>query len=180
MSGSEYDEGCGEDFKKVETEKKAHALEKWLDLEEGSTEVEKISYSFPSKKSDRYDPKDREIEEQAHKIFEEAMTGYHTLENLLSGIEPKYRARMAEVALAYLNTALSATDTKNKQKEALEKRLLQQQKITSGDAGKGNKFFITADRNELLKKLREEEDIENGVIDITEDGDVDHNAPDSE
>lgn len=159
-----------EDYKKVETEKKAHALEKWLNLEEGSTEVDKVRYEFPRKESERYDPKDREIEEQAHKIFEEAMAGYHTLESLLEKIEPKYRARMAEVALAYLNTALSATDSKSKQKESLEKLRLQEEKITRNSQKKpGSTIFVTADRNKLLKELRNQEDEENGVIDVSPD-----------
>lgn len=158
-------------YKKVETEKKAHALEKWLNLEENSTEVEKISYNFPMEKSERYDPKDREIEEQAHEVFKEAMTGYHTLENLLSAIEPKYRARMAEVALAYLNTALNAANTKSKQKETIEKLRLQEQKITKEGERAGKTTFITADRNTLLKQLRDELDDENGVIDVSPDKD---------
>jgi len=158
-----------EDYKNVETTKKAHALEKWLNLEEESTEVEKVTYNFPRKESKHYDSKDREIEEQAHKIFEEAMSGYLSLESLLSSIEPKYRARMAEVALAYLNTALDATDTKNKQKESLEKLKLQKEKLLRGSDKSDSTVFVTADRNKLLKELRKEYDKRNGVIDINSD-----------
>lgn len=162
------DDDNDKDYKKVETEKKAHALEKWLNLEEGSTEVDRVKYDFPMEKSDRYDPKDREIEEQAHEVFKEAMGGYHTLDSLLQEIEPKYRARMAEVALAYLNTALSATETKNKQKESLEKLRLQKEKILKdGENKSSRKIFVTADRNKLLKELRKDQDDEDGIIDVS-------------
>lgn len=159
--------------KKVETEKKAHALEKWLDIEEGSTEIERVRYTFPSKKSERYDPKDREIEEEAHKIFEEAITGYHTLEGLMDDIEPKYRARMAEVALAYLKTALDASDSKIKQKDSIEKLKIQRERVDKESTGQGAKIFGIGDRNDILKALRDATDRENDVIDVTPEEDKD-------
>lgn len=165
---TEYSETKGET--QVETKKGAHALEKWFDIEEGTTEREKIKYTFPSSKSDRYDPKDREIEEQAHEVFQEAMSGYHSLDSLIENMEPKYRARMAEVALQFLKTALDAADRKGRQKESIEKIKLQKEKIDKTSTGDSKtQIFGVADRNKLLKQLREVDDQRNGVIDVTPD-----------
>jgi hypothetical protein len=150
----------------VEVKKGAHALEKWLDIEDGTTEKEKIKYQFPTAKSDRYDGKDREIEEQAHEVFEKAMSGYHNLDELINNMEPKYRARMAEVALQYLKTALDAADHKSKQKEAIEKLSIQREKVDKSSS-KGNTQFFVGDRNELLKHIRDAEDKKNDVIDVS-------------
>ena len=155
--------------KTIERSKGSHALEEWLDIEEGTTEMERIRYDSPLKKSDRYDLKDQEIEEQAHDIFKEAMSGYQSLESLLSNIEPKYRARMAEVALGYLKTALDASNSKQSQKDSIEKLKLQKEKIDKGGSGGKTNIIGVGDRNDMLKMLKEMRDSENGVIDVSPD-----------
>lgn len=152
--------------KSIKKEKGEHALEKWLEIEEGSTEMERVEYESPLEKAEQYDKKDHEIEAEAHEIFKEAMTGYHSLESLLKDIEPKYRARMAEVALGYLKTALDASGSRQSQKESIEKLRLQKEKIDkSGNNGNTNIIGV-GDRNEMLKMLRKIQDDKNGVIDI--------------
>lgn len=157
----------------VEVKKGAHALEKWLDIEEGTTEQQKVKYNFPTKQSDYYDKKDREIERQAHEVFEEAMTGYQNLDKIIENMEPKYRARMAEVALQYLKTALDAADHKSKQKESIEKLSIQKEKATRSGSGGGNTQVFIGDRNDLLKQIRNAQDEENGVIDVSPDEQTD-------
>jgi hypothetical protein len=151
----------------VEIKKSAHALEEWLDIEEGTTEQEKVKYNFPTKQSEHYDPKDREIERQAHEVFEEAMSGYKSLDQIIENMEPKYRARMAEVALQYLKTALDATDHKSKQKESIEKLSIQKEKVQKTSSSGNNTTVYVGDRNDILKQIRRAQDSEEGVIDVT-------------
>lgn len=133
--------------------KKEHALEKFLNIE--PTEVDKVYYEKkPLTKVEGYDTKDVEIEEQVQEIFNESMQGYRTLESFLDAIEPKYRARMAEVALQYLKTGLDAANSKAKQKENKDKIDLKQ--LISNNTGSKNttNVIVTADRNEFLRELR--------------------------
>jgi hypothetical protein len=156
--------------------KREHALEKFLDIE--PTELEKIEYEKPLKRLEDYDDKDAEIEEQAHEIFNEAMKGYHNLEQFLQAIEPKYRARMAEVALQYLKTGLDAANAKAKQKETKDKLTLREMIAQNSGQKTGNttNILVSADRNEFLrelKKMAKEEDVVDGEVIDSKDIDDD-------
>ncbi len=138
--------------------KGAHALEEFLNIK--PLQVEKLEYEgreiIPH---EDYDPKDKELEEQIEEIFEKAMGGYINLEALLDGVEPKYRARLAEVALAYLNTGLNAVNSKAKQKEHKDKLTVKEKTSTKG-ANNTTNYVFTGDRNEavrLAKKMKEQE-----------------------
>lgn len=136
----------------------AHALEEFLNIT--PLEIEKLEYQGkPLKRHEDYDPKDEELEEQIEEIFKKAMSGYINLEALLDGVEPKYRARLAEVALAYLNTGLNAVNSKAKQKENKDKMLAKAQSASKGVKNTTN-YVFTGDRNEavrLAKRLQEQE-----------------------
>lgn len=170
---SEYDYDSDSDSnKKIKKEKTSHALEEFFGIEEGTTEHERVEYDSPLERVEQYDDKDHEIESEAHAIFKEAMTGYSSLEALLNNIEPKYRARMAEVALGYLKTALDASTSKRQQKESIEKLKLNKERLDKNNSGASNNIFAVGDRNEMLKMLRDLEDKERGVIDIKPEKDA--------
>lgn len=144
--------------KKVK-EKRGHALEKYFDIPEGSTEEERIMVSYPLKKSEEYDDKDSEIEKELHKVFEKAMEGYESLSDIIDSTEPKYRARMAEVAATYLNTALNASTKRASQKESIQKLIMKREEIDKKAAtGKTtNNIAFIGNRNDLLKLVMQEE-----------------------
>ena len=153
--------------KKVK-EKRGHALEKYFEVPEESTETERLVVSYPLKKSKDYDDKDSEIEKEIHRVFERAMEGYESLSEILDNVEPKYRARIAEVAATYLNTALNASSKRASQKENIKKLEMKQQEIDkrSSTSKTTNNIIHTGDRNEFLKFLRGDTD-ERESIDVT-------------
>lgn len=145
-----------DDREKKPSKKGANALEKFLNIE--PTEMEKIEYEDkPLVKHEEYDSKDKELEEQIQEVYKRAMSGYLSLEAILEGTEPKYRARLAEVALAYLNTGLNAINSKAKQKEHKDK-LSVKEKAPSGQT---TNYVFTGDRNDAIKmarKMKEQEE----------------------
>lgn len=153
--------------KKVK-EKRGHALEKFFNVPEESTEMERVVVSYPLKKSNEYDDKDAEIEKELHNVFEKAMEGYESLSEILDNVEPKYRARIAEVAATYLNTALNASTKRAGQKESIQKLKQKQQEIDKKASGSKttNNIVFNGDRNEFLKFLRGDSE-EREPIDIT-------------
>lgn len=150
----------------------AHALEEFLNIT--PLEVEKLQYKGkPLKRHEDYDPKDQELEEQIEEIFKKAMSGYINLEAILDGVEPKYRARLAEVALAYLNTSLNAVNSKAKQKETKDKILAKVQSASKGAKSTTN-YVFTGDRNEavrIAKRLQQQETPIEGEVLNTDDDD---------
>jgi len=103
-----------------------------------------------------------------HGVFEKAMSGYESLSDLLAGVDPKYRARLAEVAATYLNTALNASTKRAGQKESIEKLKMKQQEIDkkSSTTKTTNNIIYNGDRNDFLKLLRDDTDT-NEPIDVT-------------
>lgn len=158
-------------IKKVK-EKRGHALEKFFNVPEESTEMERVLVSYPLKKSGDYDDKDSEIEKEFHDVFRRAMEGYESLSDILDKVEPKYRARIAEVAATYLNTALNASTKRAGQKESIHKIKQKQQEIDKKASGSRttNNIVFNGDRNEFLKFLRGDKE-EREPIDITPDPD---------
>lgn len=164
---SEYDEnenGNTPDYKRE------HALEKFLNIE--PTPIEKVKYDAePLTKHEGYDKKDSEIEKQMQEVFIQSMEGYRNLENLLDAIEPKYRARMAEVALQYLKTSLDAANSKGKLKEGKDKLDLRQALSANKGGNNTTNVILSANRNELLRELRKISlpDIDGEIVEDPED-----------
>jgi len=155
-----------DEFDEKPEPKKGHALEKFLNIR--PTEIDKPEYENAELiKIDSYDDKDSEIEEQVQDIFNKAMHGYLNLETVLDSVEPKYRARLAEVALQYLKTGLDAANSKAKQKETVEKIKLRENSLDKG-GNTTNNIIFKGDRNDFLKQMREamndEETIDAEVI----------------
>jgi translation elongation factor EF-1beta len=129
----------------------AHPMEDMLDIEAGTTNVPAV----PPRESqltvvDEYDEKDQEIEEQLQEIFDTAMDAYEQQALDIESIEPKYRARNQEVAVQYLNTALSAVKEKSNTKMAKDK--MKTKEVAAGPKTL-NQNVIVADRNDLLKQI---------------------------
>ncbi len=108
------------------TEMGTDVLEDVFGIESNTTLKEVITFEdaqTPIARGDDYDDKDDEIDNQFQEVYDKALTAFeYQMERADStDIEPKYIARMHEVAAQYLNTALSAAKEKANLKSAKDK-----------------------------------------------------------
>lgn len=138
---------------KIKTEKAiAHPIEGILEIESGTTflptvEVVKTDLAL----APEFDDTDNQINEQYQEIYDVAMDAYETQAGDIEALDPKYRARNQEVAVQYLNTALSAVKEKGTMKMFKDKLI---NKAPSGTNIKDSNVIV-ADRNDVLKELFE-------------------------
>ena len=96
------------------------------------------------------DQDDIDIDNKVDEIYDKALEVFNEQTNMVQVVDPRYAARTAEVANAYLNTALNAAALKARVKND-RNRVGQyigfQKNVT-------NNSLIVADRNELLRTLR--------------------------
>lgn len=144
-----------EDNTKKVTRTREHPLEEEFDIERGSTEVAQYEYQGEYISGDGYDEKDSEVEGQYQEVYDKAMSGYAELSEEVEDVEGKYKARLAEVSLQYLNTALNAAERKGKMKEHKDK-LKQQPSGGSGNSnGGGGKTTLEVDLGSFIEQLRD-------------------------
>lgn len=143
-----------------------HPLEDHFDIEKGSTELVITERNTELEKYESYDNKDSEIEIGYQEIADKALDMVDLIKNQLPTAEPKFLARLTEVAGQQLNVALSAINHKAKlktQKDNLEFR--KNSKSPTGSTTINNTIHM--DRNELIRTLSNSIN-ENGVVlDIT-------------
>lgn len=135
--------------KKVEEKQIDHPLEHLFNIEPMSTMMPVISSESEIIDTPLFDDKDKEIEKDFQAIYDLALDGYDAQVMDLEKIDPKYRARSNEVAIQYLNTALSATQQKMNLKKH---RDLITSKVVRGQTNVTNNVLM-ADRNEILKMM---------------------------
>lgn len=82
---------------------------------------------------DEYDDKDSEIDEQFQEVYDKALSAFeYQMERADStDVEPKYVARMHEVAAGYLATALAAANAKANIKNNKDKMVTSLKKAAS-------------------------------------------------
>lgn len=127
----------------------SHPIEEVFDLEEGSTVVpyKEVKTDLVSHKL--FDEKDKELEEQLQSLYDLALEAFENQQEDAVTIEPKFKARNAEVAVQYLKTALEAVHEKSMLKQHRDKVT-----VTRETGGTVNNNVVLTDRNELLKLLR--------------------------
>lgn len=130
-----------------------HPMEEVFDLEPGTTleerEVRETELCVP----DDYDQKDSEIEEQIQEIYDAAMGAFESQCDETELVEGKYKARNAEVAVQFLNSALAAAKEKASLKAHKDKTAIATGKLKGGPNQVTNNNIIVADRNDILKRL---------------------------
>lgn len=147
----------------VETE---HQLETVFGIEPGTTPVEVQQSSTELVPVETYDNKDGEIETQFQEVYNAAMDAYESSTgNEMQDIDPKYRARNAEVAVQYLNTALNAA--KHKADMKMHKDKLGLATRTAKDRGKTVNNNLIVDRNDLLRNILSRNEEKSAVNDET-------------
>lgn len=156
----------------------SHHCEDVFNIDSGTTEVATIpTVKHETVKCEIYDDKDSEIDEQYQEIHDAAMTAYESITADVQQIEPKYRARVSEVAAAFLNTALSAVKEKAAHKHKKDQHVSNVKKIEKGDTP----VTINMSMGDLIKQkklekgniaaniatpvtVQDDNDIEDGVI----------------
>lgn len=140
-----------------------NSIETILNLEEDSTEntLSKINVLegelvTEDEEEGEEDNSTEYLEKEAIKqyddIYQAAVETFNHQIDMLQNVEPKYSARLTEVANMLLNTALSASKLKYEVHNNKSKKVnITNNKITN------NNNLITADRNEILKIIQNDE-----------------------
>ena len=140
-------------------------FEKVLNIEPGNTLAE-YEERLPAELVDHqeYDEKDKEIEEQFQDVYEKAMDAFDAQSDIVDTVEGKYAARNAEVASQFLNTALNAAKEKSTLKQHKDKVEIAKQRAGAAKTVNNN---LIVDRNDLLKMLQQNEEMDTEIKDIT-------------
>lgn len=126
-----------------------------ITLEEKLEEFDKIASALPRVRG-LGDVSDSELDSLAKR----AEDAYEDIMDLAMQVEPKYSARMFEVATGMLNAAITAKTNKIDKKLKMVDLQLKKLSIDKKDGvgGKGNEVegqgFIVTDRNSILEKLK--------------------------
>ena len=125
-----------------------------ISLEEKLEQFDKISAALPRVKG-LGDVSDQELDELASK----AETAYDDIMDLAMQVEPKYSARMFEVATGMLTAAITAKTNKIDKKLKMVELQLKKYAVDkkNGDQEQGAieaEGYIVADRNSILEKLK--------------------------
>lgn len=131
-----------------------HPMEEVLNIEPGTTLLSQVERSTDLVIAEEYDEKDQEIENQFQEVYDAAMSAFESQSMGVELADPKYRARNHEVAVQYLNTALSAVKEKSTMKQHKDKVNVDRAKAGPKTL---NQNVIIADRNDLLKRIVSQE-----------------------
>lgn len=138
----------------VRQELSSHPMEDILDIDAGTTMTEykevlpAVPVAAPS-----YDDKDNEIEVKLEEIYAIAISNVETIADEMERVEGKYKARIGEVTATMLNVALGAVREKRELKQHKDKNTIDA--ASSGSPHTVNNNLVVADRNEILRLLRD-------------------------
>ena len=143
--------------KKTETEKEiAHPLEEIFDIEECTTVVPYTEVKTDLVPYEPYDEKDNELESQLQDLYDLALEAFENQQEEQETIDPKYKARNAEVAVQYLKTALEATREKRMMKEHKDK--VDSKKETGPGTVNNNLIMSHSDMMKLIRERKAEDE----------------------
>jgi len=136
--------------KTTETEKEiSHPLEEIFDIEESTTIVPYKEVKTDLVPHETFDNKDKELEEQLQDLYDKALEAFENQQDDADTIEPKFKARNAEVAVQYLKTALEAVREKRVLKEHKDKITIKEK------GGTTNNNLVVADHNALMEMIED-------------------------
>lgn len=135
-----------------------HPLEAVFDIQSGTTLMPQLVRSTELIVMDQYDDKDVEIEGQFQEVYDAAMGAFESQFQEAELVEGKYKARSGEVAVQFLQAALAAAQSKSQLKQHKDKATAD---LIKGQGPKtvNNNLFV-GDRNDILDRLREIENID--------------------
>lgn len=143
----------------ITTEVTTDSLEDVFDLMPGTTTKDIVVVDeAPTLKPSEYDDKDGEIDEQFQEVYNKALAAFEfQMERADStDIDPKYVARMHEVAAGYLNTALAAAKEKANLKSGKDKIMA----VSKKAAAVTNNNTVIMTHADAIKALRERKALE--------------------
>lgn len=129
-----------------------HPLEEAFDIESGTTIIPRIEQTTEMVVAEMYDEKDNEVETQFNEIYDKALSAYDSQAEAAELVEGKYKARVGEVSVQFLNTALAAAQAKSALKQHKDKTAIASGRGNSGAKNVTNNILV-ADRNEILRHL---------------------------
>lgn len=138
----------------------SHPMEEVLNIEPNTTLIPYNNQETELVKYEEYDQKDCEIEQQFQQVYDAAMNAFDESSVGSGTMDPKYKARNEEVAVQYLNTALSAAKEKASLKNSKDKLNLDSKKASTPNS----QNVVFADRNDILKTIfgnKEEKSVDN-------------------
>lgn len=133
-----------------------HPLEQTFGITPGSTMINSETTTMLSTNTDdsssqqASEIEDKEIDSKLEQIYDAAMETFQNQTDMVEIIDPKFAARNAEVAGAYLNTALAAVTAKAKIKSERDKN---RNALQVAGVINNNQNFVIADRNALLRSI---------------------------
>jgi hypothetical protein len=138
-----------------------HPMEDVFGIEKGTTMVPKTVVKGDLKPHETYDDKDNEIDRQFQEVYDLALGAFDEQQEAAEVIDPKFKARTAEVAAQFLTTALNAAQSKMQLKQQREKLEISKGRLAGGVVNNGN--MIITDRNSLLKLMEEDDDFDEAI-----------------
>ncbi len=138
---------------KVSKKIKANKLEDAFNITNDTTEIVNMERDCELVEYIDYDEKDEEIEASTQEILDKALDMYEMLSTEMNSTntDTRYLSRLAEVAAGALNTALSASQQKQKLKEHKDKLKFSEKKATE----KVVKEAFMSTTADLIAKLSE-------------------------
>lgn len=143
----------------------SHPMEEVFELEQHTTVVPYKEVKTELVPHEPFDEKDKELEKQLQDLYDIALEAFENQQEESDVIDPKFRARNAEVAVQYLKTALEAVQVKTELKQHKDKMTVKQK-----TGGTVNNNVIFTDRNAIIRALRvnpdEPEEKSTNVLDM--------------
>lgn len=136
----------------TETVSKPNQLEELFGVPSGSTEVTVSKPVTEASSIDLYDHKDEEIEKQFDMVKDMAQFTFESIQDQIQDVEPKYSARLHEVAASYLGTMLESI--KNKAKIKMEKDKLVAKKAAPTKVNQTTNNTIISNTADIIESLR--------------------------
>ena len=106
-----------------------HPMEDVLNIESGTTPMTTIERTSELVPAEEYDDKDEEIDEQFQEVYDSTMGAFEGQMEEAELVEGKYKARNGEVAVQFLNAALSAAKEKSNMKQHKDKSAIAKGKL---------------------------------------------------
>lgn len=145
-------------------ELRTHPMEEILNIESGTTMMEHHTIEVDPIQSSSvvdYDEKDDDIEQRLVDIYDLALNQAAIINDEIEMVEGKYKASLAENSAAMLNIALGSVRERSLLKQHKDKLQIATDKINlkKGDKHVTNNNLIVANRNEIMKMLKDNPDL---------------------
>lgn len=140
----------------------SHPLEEFLEIKTHSTEITVNERKTQVSEYENYDEKEQEIEQDFQEILDMALTSFNKIGEIIETADTKLVARLTEVQMQTLNTAMSAAEKKKSLKENKDRHLAKLQAQSGKKQGDvhNNLTVVNMSQNDMLAMLRDKMGVE--------------------